>query len=292
MNRKLIIALDVGSREEALHLVRQLHDLAGMFKVGNQLFTASGPAIVRDIIDAGGKVFLDLKFHDIPNTVSHAAVEAARLAVSMMTIHASGGRAMMEAVARELGDKFGERKPTVVAVTVLTSLDTRALFEMGWEQPLDEQVQRLALLAQDCGIDGVVCSPREIQIVRKVVEPKFKIVAPGIRLPDQSLNDQQRIATPREAFPRGLRLEHAHADQVLAQLARGVADRRHQVRARVNDVADAFDPIRRRDPGEHVPVRVDGAPAGHVGTVDRDPHHVDGDLRDLHGDLRARGCAR
>jgi orotidine-5'-phosphate decarboxylase len=203
MNRKVIIALDVSSREEAVHLVKQLHELAGMFKVGSQLFTASGPPIVREIIDAGGKVFLDLKFHDIPNTVSHAAVEAARLGVSMMTIHALGGRAMMEAAAKELGDKFGERKPTVVAVTVLTSLDTRSLFEMGREQPLDEQVQRLALLAQDSGIDGVVCSPREIQLVRKVVEPRFKIVTPGIRLPDQSLHDQQRIATPREAFASG-----------------------------------------------------------------------------------------
>ena len=203
MNRKVIIALDVSSREEAVHLVRQLHELVGMFKVGNQLFTASGPAIVREIIDAGGKVFLDLKFHDIPNTVRHAAIEAAKLGASMITIHASGGRAMMEAVAKELGDKFGERKPTVVAVTILTSLDTRSLFEMGWEQPLDEQVQRLALLAQDSGIDGIVCSPQEIQLVRKVVEPKFKIVTPGIRLPDQSLNDQQRIATPREAFASG-----------------------------------------------------------------------------------------
>jgi len=203
MNRKVIIALDVSSREEALHLVKQLHELAGMFKVGSQLFTASGPAIVREIIDAGGKVFLDLKFHDIPNTVTQAAVEAARLGISMMTIHASGGRIMMAAVAKELRDKFGERTPTLVAVTVLTSLDTRALFEMGWEQPLDEQVQRLALLAQDSGVDGVVCSPREIQLVRKVVEPKFKIVTPGIRLPDQSLNDQQRIATPREAFAAG-----------------------------------------------------------------------------------------
>jgi orotidine-5'-phosphate decarboxylase len=121
----------------------------------------------------------------------------------MMTIHASGGRAMMQSVARDLLDKFGQRKPLVVGVTVLTSLDTKALFEMGWEMPLDEQVQRLALLAQECGIDGVVCSPREIQLVRKVVEPKFKIVTPGIRLPDQSLNDQQRIATPREALSSG-----------------------------------------------------------------------------------------
>jgi orotidine-5'-phosphate decarboxylase len=203
MNRRVVIALDVSSPEDALHLVAQLHDLVGMFKVGGQLFVAAGPAIVREIIAAGSNVFLDLKFHDIPNTVSLAAIEAAKLGVSMMTIHAAGGRAMMEAVAKELQDKFGERRPTVVAVTVLTSLDTRALFEMGREEPLDEQVQRLALLAQDCGIDGVVCSPREIQLVRKVVEPKFKIVAPGIRLPDQTLHDQQRIATPREALSSG-----------------------------------------------------------------------------------------
>jgi orotidine-5'-phosphate decarboxylase len=203
MNRKIIIALDVSSRQQALHLVKQLHDLAGMFKVGSQLFMAEGGPIVREIIDAGGKVFLDLKFHDIPNTVSHAAVEAAGLGVSMMTIHASGGRAMMETLASDLSQKFGERKPIVVAVTILTSLDTKALFEMGLEMPVDEQVQRLALLAQDCGIDGVVCSPREIQLVRKSVEPAFKIVTPGIRLPDQSLNDQQRIATPREALSSG-----------------------------------------------------------------------------------------
>ena len=203
MNRKVIIALDVSSRDQALNLVKQLHDLVGMFKVGSQLFMATGAPIVRDIIAAGGSVFLDLKFHDIPNTVTHAAVEAAKLGVSMMTIHASGGRAMMQTVADDLRETFGEGKPIVVAVTVLTSLDTRALFEMGWEMPLDEQVQRLALLAQECGIDGVVCSPREIELLRKVVEPKFKIVTPGIRLPDQSLNDQQRIATPREALSSG-----------------------------------------------------------------------------------------
>ena len=203
MNRKVIIALDVSSREEALHLVEQLHDLAGMFKVGNQLFMAAGAPVVREIIAAGGRVFLDLKFHDIPNTVTHATAEAAKLGVSMMTIHASGGRAMMQTVAKDLQDKFGERRPIVVAVTVLTSLDTKALFEMGWEMPLDEQVQRLARLAEECGIDGVVCSPREIQLVRQVVQPKFKIVTPGIRLPDQPLNDQQRIATPREALSSG-----------------------------------------------------------------------------------------
>jgi orotidine-5'-phosphate decarboxylase len=203
MNRKVIVALDVSSREEALQLVQQLHDLVGMFKVGSQLFMAAGQSIVQEIIAGGGHVFLDLKFHDIPNTVSNAAIESARLGVSMLTIHASGGRAMMEAVARGLNDKFGERKPIVVAITVLTSFDTRSLFEIGWELPLDEQVQRLALLAEDCGIDGVVCSPREIQVVRKVVKPAFKIVTPGIRLPDQLLNDQRRVATPREAIASG-----------------------------------------------------------------------------------------
>lgn len=203
MNRRAIVALDVSSADEALSLVEQLHDLVGMFKVGSQLFVAAGAPIVRQIIGSGGKVFLDLKFHDIPNTVVHAAIEAAKLGVSMLTIHASGGRAMMETVAKELHANFGEKTPIVVAVTVLTSLDTKSLFEIGWEQPVDEQVQRLALLAEECGIDGVVCSPRETQLVRKVVEPKFKIVTPGIRLPDQSLNDQQRIATPREAFASG-----------------------------------------------------------------------------------------
>jgi len=203
MNRRVIIALDVSSREEALHLLKQLRDLVGMFKVGSQLFMTAGPSIVQEIIGTGGNVFLDLKFHDIPNTVAQAAVEAAKLGVSMMTVHAAGGRAMMEAIARELAEKFGDRKPRVVAVTVLTSLDTRALFEMGWEKPVDQQVERLALLAQDSGIDGVVCSPREIQLVRKVVNPQFKIVTPGIRLPDQSHNDQQRVATPREALSSG-----------------------------------------------------------------------------------------
>ena len=203
MKEKIIIALDVSSREQALALVKTLRDMTGMFKVGGQLFMAAGPAIVREIVDLGAKVFLDLKFHDIPNTVKHAAVEAAKLGASMMTIHASGGRAMIETTIRELHDKFGARRPAVVAVTVLTSLDTRALFELGMEQPIEEHVQRLGLLTQDCGADGGVCSPREIQGLRKVVKPAFKIVTPGIRMPDQSLNDQQRIATPHEAVAAG-----------------------------------------------------------------------------------------
>src|SRR5258708_3746772 len=124
MKEKIILVLDVSSREEAMKLVRPLHERVGMFKVGMQLFTAEGPSVVREIVDVGGKVFLDLKFHDIPNTVVHGVLEAAKLGVSMMTIHASGGRVMMETVSQELHDKFGDRQPLVVAVTVLTSLDS------------------------------------------------------------------------------------------------------------------------------------------------------------------------
>jgi orotidine-5'-phosphate decarboxylase len=203
MNKKIIIPLDVSTRAQAMALVDQLHDLVGLFKVGNQLFTACGPEIVREIIEAGGRVFLDLKFHDIPNTVTHAAVEAGKLGVSMITVHASGGRAMLETVAKDLHQEFGAAKPIVLAITVLTSLDTKALFEIGIEVPLEEQVERMALFAQDCGADGVVCSPREIQIVRNRVNPNFKIVTPGIRMHEQSLNDQQRIATPHEAIAAG-----------------------------------------------------------------------------------------
>jgi orotidine-5'-phosphate decarboxylase len=203
MKEKIIIALDVSSAKKALDLVKQLHDMVGMFKVGGQLFMCGGPDIVREIIRHRGKVFLDLKFHDIPNTVMHAAVEAGNLGVSMMTIHASGGRAMMQTVSKELHEKFSKGRPIVVAVTVLTSFDTRALFEIGLERLLEEQVERLALFAQECGIDGVVCSPREIQLVRNSVNPNFKIVTPGIRMPDQSMNDQQRIATPHDALAAG-----------------------------------------------------------------------------------------
>src|SRR5262245_16609833 len=151
MKEKVVIALDVSSGDEALRLVEELRDLVGMFKVGSQLFTAAGPNLVRDIVFTGARVFLDLKFHDIPNTVAHAGIEAASLGVSMMTIHAIGGRAMMQAAAKELREKLGKEKPALIAVTVLTSFDTRALFEVGLERPLEEQVQRLALFAEECG---------------------------------------------------------------------------------------------------------------------------------------------
>ena len=174
-----------------------------MFKVGMQLFMAEGPSLVKEIIEKGGKVFLDLKFHDIPNTVKSAAVEAARLGVSMMTIHTAGGTAMMQAVAKELAGKFGAAKPIVVGVTVLTSLDEKALGEVGIASGMDAQVLRMAKLAETSGLDGVVCSPREIQMIRGAVGRGFKIVTPGIRLAGQSADDQQRTATAKEAIASG-----------------------------------------------------------------------------------------
>jgi len=203
MKEKICLALDVSTRREALELVRSLRELSGMFKVGMQLFTAEGPSLVKEIVEAGGKVFLDLKFHDIPNTVKSAALEAAKLGVSMMTIHTAGGAAMMQAVASELRNKAGENKPFVVGVTVLTSLDDKSLEEVGIGAGMDAQVLRMARLAESSGLDGVVCSPREIVAIRNVVSRNFKIVAPGVRMPGQSADDQQRTATPREAIASG-----------------------------------------------------------------------------------------
>lgn len=203
MKERILLVLDVDSREKALHLVQSVQSLTGMFKVGLQLYMAAGPAIVREIVEMGSKVFLDLKLHDIPNTVRNAAVEAAKLGASMITVHTSGGRGMMEAVANEVRDKFGANKPIVVGVTVLTSLDEAGLREVGFASSMDEQVVKLAQLSESCGLDGVVCSPREIRLVRNVVRPSFKIVTPGIRMPGQSADDQQRTATPQEAIAAG-----------------------------------------------------------------------------------------
>jgi len=203
MKDQVLIALDVSSRREAMKLVESLHDLVGMFKIGLQLYTAEGPDLVRSIVGAGGKVFLDLKFHDIPNTARHAALEAARLGVSMMTIHTSGGAAMMQAVADELREKISGIRPLVVGVTVLTSLDDSGLREIGVSSSMEDQVLRLAKLAENCGLDGVVCSPREIELIRSGVGRGFKIVTPGVRMPGQAADDQQRTATPREALASG-----------------------------------------------------------------------------------------
>jgi orotidine-5'-phosphate decarboxylase len=205
---KLIIALDVDTPAKALDLVNQLHSVAGMFKVGSQLFTSAGPQIVRDILALDSKVFLDLKFHDIPHQVAGAARSAAELGVSLFTIHASGGSEMMrravEAVA-EAGEKGGTRS-AVLAITVLTSMDATALSQIGVTATPSESVNRLVKLAEASGVDGVVASPQEIQSIRQAVtNPKFLVVTPGIRPANNETTreDQKRVATPAAAIAAG-----------------------------------------------------------------------------------------
>jgi len=198
MKDKLIIALDVETPAKALDLVRQLQSIAGMFKVGSQLFTSAGPQIVRDIIALDSKVFLDLKFHDIPHQVSGAARAAAELGVSLFTIHASGGSEMM----RRAVDAVSETEAKVLAITVLTSIDATILSEIGVTSSPGDSVLRLVKLAEAAGVDGVVASPQEIESIRRVV-PGFLIVTPGIRPATSQSEDQKRIATPATAIAAG-----------------------------------------------------------------------------------------
>ena len=205
-NKKLIIALDVETPGKALDLVKQLHSVAGMFKVGSQLFTAAGPSIVRDILAQDSKVFLDLKFHDIPHQVAGAARSAAELGVSLFTIHASGGsEMMMRAVdsVNEVAAKRGTRS-AILAITVLTSIDATILSQIGVTSTPSESVVRLAKLAEASGVDGVVASPQEIETIRNTVaSPEFLVVTPGIRPAANEAGDQKRTATPAAAIAAG-----------------------------------------------------------------------------------------
>ena len=204
---RLIIALDVESHGEALALFQALRDHAGMFKIGSQLFTAAGPQVVREIVEAGGRVFLDLKFHDIPNTVAAAGVEAARLGVSIFNVHAAGGSEMMKRTVEAVHDmcaRESRERPRVIAVTVLTSADRETLGEVGCYATPAEQVRRLASLAEACGMDGVVASPHEVGLVREAVERDgFLIVTPGVRPGGSLRDDQKRVMTPAEAVRAG-----------------------------------------------------------------------------------------
>jgi orotidine-5'-phosphate decarboxylase len=204
---KLIVALDVDTAKGALDLFDTLRDVAGMFKIGSQLFTAAGPDIVRQIVAKGGRVFLDLKFHDIPNTVAAAGVEATRLGVSIFNVHASGGTEMMTRAAEavsETAKREGVPKPKVIAVTLLTSLDAAALRQIGISGDARTSVANLARAAATCGLDGVVASPHEIQIIRAAVpNPEFIIVTPGIRPGSVATDDQRRVMTAAEAIRAG-----------------------------------------------------------------------------------------
>lgn len=204
---KLIVALDFDTVNGALDLFEALRGVAGMFKIGSQLFTAAGPDIVRKIVAKGGRVFLDLKFHDIPNTVAAAGIEATRLGVSIFNIHASGGTEMMTRAAEavsETAKREGLPKPWVIAVTLLTSLDDDALQQIGISGNARTVVANLARTAATCGLDGVVASPQEIQIIRAAVpNPRFIIVTPGIRPESVAANDQRRVMTAGEAIRAG-----------------------------------------------------------------------------------------
>ena len=199
---KLIIALDVETPSKALGLVKELRSVAGMFKVGSQLFTAAGPQIVRDIIALDSKVFLDLKFHDIPHQVAGAARAAAELGVSLFTIHASGGSEMMRRAVDAVAEVGNET--AVLAITVLTSIDADILAQIGVNSTPSESVLRLVKLAEASGVDGVVASAQEIKTIRDAIpNPNFLVVTPGIRSAQNDSGDQKRVATPAAAISAG-----------------------------------------------------------------------------------------
>jgi orotidine-5'-phosphate decarboxylase len=207
VRNKLIVALDVETMDEARRLVASLRGVAGMFKIGSQLFTAAGPGFVKELVESGEKIFLDLKFHDIPNTVAAAGVEATRLGVSMFNVHASGGGAMMRRTAdavAECAATEGRARPTILGVTVLTSSDDATLRAIGVLETADAMVARLAQLTAESGLDGVVASAREVSLVRASVRKLgFVVVTPGVRPMGAAKDDQARVMSPREAIAAG-----------------------------------------------------------------------------------------
>jgi orotidine-5'-phosphate decarboxylase len=198
----LIVALDYPDAAQALAMAAQLDPARVILKVGKELFVAAGPALVEKIQRQGFRIFLDLKFHDIPNTVAGAVKVAASMGVWMVNVHASGGRAMLEAAANVLAQQ--SKRPLLTAVTVLTSLGASDLKEVGVERELDDQVAALARLTQACGLDGVVCSAREAVFLRGQLPPPFCLVTPGIRPQGSSTDDQARTLTPEAACALGV----------------------------------------------------------------------------------------
>jgi len=200
-NRRVIVPLDVPDADSALALASRLDAKLCRVKVGKELFVAAGPAVIDKLNAAGHEVFLDLKFHDIPNTVAGACRSAARLGVWMMNVHASGGEAMLRA-AREAADSAA-RPPLLIGVTILTSLGDAELAAVGFAGSASDNVARLARLARDCGLDGVVCSAQEAPMLRPAMGAGFVLVTPGIRLASDARGDQSRVVTPPEALRVG-----------------------------------------------------------------------------------------
>jgi orotidine-5'-phosphate decarboxylase len=195
---KIIVALDVATKAEAVALVEELREQISIFKIGLQLYTAEGPEVVRAVLATGAKVFLDLKLHDIPNTVARAVESAAQLGVQMLTIHLSGGPEMIRAAAEARKNNL-----SILGVTVLTSATEETLREIGISDKIDNQVLRLAKLGVECGIDGLIASPREVKMLRQEFGGEIKIVTPGVRPNWAEAGDQKRAVTPREALDVG-----------------------------------------------------------------------------------------
>ncbi len=207
LSDRLIVALDMDSPEKALDMAATLKGVVTTFKVGNQLFTRAGPEMVRKIHDLGGRVFLDLKYHDIPATVAKSGIEAARLGVFMFNVHISGGETMIKQcveMVREACDQEGLQRPYIIGVTLLTSICKDTLRDdLGVSRSIPEQVTHFAGLAKTSGLDGVVASAQEIQNIREACGDEFLIVTPGIRPKGADTDDQSRIATPGSAIEKG-----------------------------------------------------------------------------------------
>jgi orotidine-5'-phosphate decarboxylase len=206
LSSQIIVALDVDSLEQARALVSGLRPYFRIFKVGHQLFTHYGVQAVKMVKELGGEVFLDLKFHDIPETVARACEEATRHQVLLFTIHALGGREMIQRAAeqtRMAAEEFRVRKPLVMAVTILTSLNQEQIRELGIDLPIRNAINRLAQLSQEAGVDGVVASAQEVTLIKETCGKSFLVITPGIRPAFATAHDQKRIATPKEAFQSG-----------------------------------------------------------------------------------------
>ncbi|MBQ4864048.1 orotidine-5'-phosphate decarboxylase [Pseudoalteromonas sp. MMG013] len=201
-SKKVLIALDYDNEQAALNFVKQLSPSECRLKVGKEMFTYFGPQFVKQLVDLGFDVFLDLKFHDIPNTVAKAVAAAAELGVWMVNVHASGGLEMMQKAKQAL-EKYGEKAPLLIAVTVLTSMDQAQLLRLGIEKTPQDQVVYLAKLAQEAGLDGVVCSAQEAKTLKMSLGGEFKLITPGIRPLGSDAGDQKRIMTPQKAIAAG-----------------------------------------------------------------------------------------